>query len=122
MEGEMTLNQFVESKYFKLISRGCMVMLFPAVVSLASFILNLTTEVGAVREMQTDRAQASDANFERLGEGLEVVKGGVLTVQADVSGLKLEFAKVSGILQEMQRRDLAQAARPQYAPAVVPVR
>lgn len=104
----MTLTQFVESKWFKLLSRGAMVLLFPAVVTLATFILALMNDVGAVQDFSAARARDSELfQAEVLGE-VKDVRALAEAVRADISGLQIEFAKASGILEEMQRRDLAQ--------------
>lgn len=109
----MTLNQFVESKWFKLLARGCMVLLLPAVISLGSFILVLVGDVSEVQETQATRAVDSERFQASIAGDVLEVKEGVALVQTDVSSVKLDIALMRGVLQEMQRRDLAQAnARP----------
>lgn len=110
---EMTLNQFVESKWFKLLARGCMVLLLPAVISLGSYILVLVNDVSNVQETQAARAVDNDRFQAAIIGDVTEVKEGVALVQSDVSSVKLDIALMRGVLQEMQRRDLAQAnARP----------
>lgn len=105
----MTLNQFVESKWFKLLARGCMVLLLPAVISLSTFIVGLMGDVSAVRESQVTRAADNDRFQASITGDVTEVKSGVALVQSDLSSAKLDIALIRGMLQEMQRRDLAQA-------------
>lgn len=112
-EAEMTLNQFVESKYFKLLARGCMVLLLPAVISLATFIVGLMGDVATVKEIQTARAADNDRFQAAIISDVSDVKSGVAVLKDDLGSAKLDIAMIRGMLQEMQRRDLAQAnARP----------
>ena len=112
-QAEMTLNQFVESKWFKLLARGCMVLLLPAVISLGSYILVLVGDVADVQETQAARAVDNDRFQAAIIGDVTEVKEGVALVQTDVSSVKLDIALMRGVLQEMQRQSLAQAnARP----------
>lgn len=115
-EAEMTLNQFVESKWFKLLARGSMVLLLPAAVSLATFIVGLMGDVSAVRSSQVARAADNDRFQASIIEDVTEVKGGVALLQTDLSSAKLDIAMIRGMLQEMQRRDMAQADAGRWSP------
>lgn len=119
---EMTLNQFVESKWFKLLARGCMVLLLPAVISLGSYILVLVGDVSKVQETQAARAVDNDRFQAAIIGDVTEVKEGVALVQSDVSSVKLDIALMRGVLQEMQRQAVAQAnARPWAGMSSAPV-
>ena len=107
-EAEMTLNQFVESKWFKLLARGCMVLLLPAVISLGSYIFVLVGDVANVQAVQASRAVDNDRFQAAITDDVTEVKEGVALVQSDLSSAKLDIAMIRGMLQEMQRRDQAQ--------------
>lgn len=109
----MTLKQFVESTYFKGLARLCMIIVVPALLSVGGFILSLMGDVAGVKDTQAVRAADNDRFQAAISSDVAEVKDGVSAVQVDVAGVKIELAKVSGILQEMQRRDTAMAnARP----------
>ena len=114
-EAEMTLNQFVESKWFKLLSRGCMVLLLPAVISLSTFIIGLIGDVGMVKEVQAQRAADNDRFQATIIGDVTEVKDAVTVVRDDLGTAKLDIALIRGMLQEMQRRDLAQASALPYS-------
>lgn len=111
MGDEMTLSQFVDSKWTKLVTRAAMVAV--AVTSsyigiqLATYdqrIASVETVVNDVSRTQGDRAETTDQNFAALKSDVHQVKGGVATLQ-------VEFARAMGILSELQRRDVAVARR-----------
>lgn len=111
MGDEMTLKQFVESTYFKGIARLCMIIVIPAIISVGTFLLGLMGDVGALKESQVTRAGDNERFQASITSDVSEVKEGVATVQSDVGGIKLEMAKMSGILEEMQRQDRDVAAR-----------
>lgn len=118
MEGEVvhiTFKQFVESTYFKGLARACMVVAVPALISVGGLLLSLMGDVAGVKTTQEARAADNDrfqtAIISDVGDvkvDVADVKEGVGAVQGEVNGVKVELAKLTGILQEMQRRDLAQ--------------
>lgn len=110
----MTLKQFVESTYFKGLARACMVVAVPALISVGGLLLSLMGDVAGVKDTQADRAADNDrfqaaiiSDVGAVKVDVAEVKDGVGAVQVDVTGVKIELAKLTGILQEMQRRDIA---------------
>lgn len=110
----MTLKQFVESTYFKGLARLCMIIVVPALISVGGFILSLMGDVAGVKDTQAVRAADGErfqaAIISDVGDvkaDVAEVKDGVGAVQTDISGVKIELAKLTGILSEMQRRSLA---------------
>lgn len=119
MEGEVvhiTFKQFVESTYFKGLARACMVVAVPALVSVGGLLLSLMGDVAGVKDTQNARAADNDRFQAVIIQDVAEVKGGVVGVQSDVAGVKLDVATIRGILQEMQRRDTAQANARPYLP------
>lgn len=112
----MTLKQFVESTYFKGLARLCMIIVVPALLSVGGFILSLIGDVNGVRDTQAARAADNDRFQTTISSDVAEVKDGVSAVQVDLSGVKIELAKVTGILQEMQRRDTALANARAFTP------
>lgn len=112
----MTLNQFVESKWFKLLARGCMVLLLPAIISLGTYILALVGDVAHVQKVQAERATANDQFQASITGDVMEVKEGVALVQSDVSSVKLDIALMRGWIEEMRRRDIAVANARSWAP------
>lgn len=115
MADEMTLKQFVESTWFKGLARGAMVAL-PLAGSYVGFTLaNVQSRVGAVEmtvaaisTTQTSRAVDSE-RFQAL------ITSEVRSVDANVDGLgdklaevQLTMARMAGVLEEMQRKDVAE--------------
>ena len=110
MEGEVvhiTFKQFVESTYFKGLARACMVVAVPALISVGGLLLSLIGDVSGVKTTQEARAADNDRFQAAIRSDVAEVKDGVGAVQSDLSGVKIEMAKMTGILQEMQRRDIA---------------
>lgn len=109
--GEMTLREFVESTWFKGLSRGAMLLGVPALTAISGFVgytLNsvtgeqnrLRTEVAQIQQVQAQRADVNDKFQADVTTDLANVKTSVFTVQTDVATIK-------GILQQMQRQSLA---------------
>jgi len=111
MGEDMSLRQFVESTWFKGLSRGAMLLGIPALTALSGFVgytLNgvqaeqytLRTDIAEIRETQGDRAAVADTFQAEITADVAGVKSSLFIVQTDVATIK-------GILQEMQRRDVA---------------
>lgn len=113
---DMTLREFVESTWFKGLSRAAMLLGVPALTALSGFVgftlsgvtadqARLSREVAEIQRVQGDRADVNDTFQASITSDVSGVKTALFTVQTDVATIK-------GILQEMQRRDLAQVMRP----------
>lgn len=115
MGDEMTLRQFVESTWFKGLSRGAMLLGIPALTALSGFVgytLNgvqaeqttLKSDIAEIQQTQGSRAAVNDEFQAEITVDVAGVKSSLFIVQTDVATIK-------GILQEMQRRDVAAGFR-----------
>lgn len=109
MGDEMTsLTEFVENKWFKLLSRGLMILgtaasgyigvrlaTYDARIASVEKTVNEVSDVQGVRTIDGERFQSS-------------ITSDVAEVKRTVSAMQLDLALAKGILQEMQRRDIAQ--------------
>lgn len=111
MGDEVTLKQFVESTWFKGLSRGAMLLGIPALTALSGFVgytLNgvqmeqdvLKLDIAEIRETQGDRAAVNDQFQAEITADVAGMKSAVFIVQTDVATIK-------GILQGMERRNQA---------------
>lgn len=103
-----SLTAFVESKWFKLASRGLMIVTAAASsyigVRLATYdtrIASVETVVSDVSDTQTERALVNDGFQTSVATEFDQLNSKVSAVQLDVATIK-------GILAEIQRRDVAQ--------------
>lgn len=115
MADEMTLKQFVESTWFKGLARGAMIAL-PLAGSYVGFTLaNVQSRVGAV-EMTVSSISSTQVNRAADGERFQaLITSEVRSVDANVDSLgdklaevQLSMARMAGVLEEMQRKDVAQ--------------
>lgn len=114
MGDEMTLTDFVENKWFKLLSRGAMVVvmgvsgyigvrlaLYDArIASVETKVAGVVTTVDDVSDTQTERAAINDDFQVSVATEFDQLNNKVSAVQIDMATIK-------GILAEMQRRDVA---------------
>lgn len=103
----MTLEQFIDNKWMKLLTRGAMIAVAAGSgyigVRLAMYesrILGVETSVSDVSETQLQRALVNDQFQASVTTELD-------RLNAKASALQLDMATVRGILTEMQRRDVA---------------
>lgn len=107
----MTFKQFVESTWFKGLARGAMLFGLPTLSATSAFVgytlsgvqaeqSLLKREVAEITQTQTTRAQVNDEFQTDITSEVVTVKNALFLVQTDVATIK-------GILQEMQRRDIA---------------
>lgn len=119
----MTARQFLESSWFKLLWRGVIVVGIPAlsgVSAYAGYTLNsvygqqaeLTREVAAIQETQTDRADVADERAVINDEFQAEMTAKVEKIDDAIASVQLDVARIVGIVSEMQRRDVAVRFRP----------
>lgn len=118
MGDEMTLRQFVESTWFKGLARGTMLLGIPALMSASGFVgytlnsvqaeqLRIKGEVAEVQQTIGTRAQVNDDFQADITADVAGVKADVSGVKATMLAVQTDVATIKGILQEMQRRDVA---------------
>jgi hypothetical protein len=115
MGDDMTITDFVENKWFKLLTRGAMIVVMGVSgyigVRLALYdsrIASVETKVAGVEEAVSDvidtqgeRATINDGFQQSVGDDFDTLTNKVTAVQLDV-------ARIVGIVTEMQRRDVAE--------------
>lgn len=104
---EVTLKQFVESTWFKGLARGAMIAgtivggyVGYVLTSVKTDVAQLQTNVSTVKSALDIRVRDQDGFQSNVDRDLTSLKGNMLVVQTDVATMK-------GILQQMQRTDLA---------------
>lgn len=119
MGDEMTLRQFVESTWFRGLSRGAMLLGIPALTALSGFVgytLNgvqaeqttLRTDIAEIRETQGDRADVADTFQAEITADVAMVDAKIEKVSDNVASVKEDVANIFGILSAMQQsRDVA---------------
>lgn len=118
MGDEMTLRQFVESTWFKGLSRGAMLLGIPALTALSGFVgytLNgvqaeqttLKADVAEIREIQGDRAEVADGFQAEISGDVAAIDTKVEKLTDAMSLVQQDVARIVGIVTEMQRRDVA---------------
>lgn len=114
----MTLRGFIESTWFKGLARGSMIIV-AILLGYASAVLNGVQErtksveiaVAEIKESQAVRSRDNE-NFQaatlKSFSGLETDIAGL---RIDVARSNSELGKITGILTEMQRQDVANILR-----------
>lgn len=98
---ELTLKQFVESTWFKLLARGAAVVGTLLAGGAGAYFLSIDVRVKAIED------ERLGAKIEQLSEDVGAVKTDVAAVKVDVGAVKTDTSVMKGILQEMQRQDTA---------------
>lgn len=114
MGDEMTLRQFIESTWFKGMARGAMVA-FPLAAGYVGMTLaNVQSRVGdveasmiVVSQNQVSRASDNERFQALITSEVRAVDANVDSLATKFQAVQLDVATIRGILQEMQRRDVA---------------
>ncbi|HEY4202630.1 MAG TPA: hypothetical protein VGM83_18925 [Devosiaceae bacterium] len=112
MADETSLKQFLDSTWFKGLARASM-LVGTAAASYAGLTLAhvrneqaaMQGEIADIVRTQADRAQDNERFQSAIGADIAQLKNSVSTLQVDVATMR-------GILQEMQRRDVASRVEP----------
>lgn len=126
-EVELTLSQIVNSKIYRdgarlamwlspILFAGCGWLLNDIRTNTVDAVAQIKADVSIVQEVQGQRASDNDRFQLAITSDVVEVKDGVAMVQTDLGQVKLDVALIRGVLQEMQRRDLAQARIPGFMP------
>lgn len=116
MVDQVTLEQFIENKWFKLLTRGAMIIVAGASsyigIRLALYdarIAAVEMTVTDVSETQIDRAALADQR-EVADEKFEAdILGDVNTVRSSLFIVQTDVATIKGILQGIERREASVA-------------
>ena len=111
---EVSLKAFVESTWFKGLARAAMIVVAAGAGYVGALLTNINARTQAlessvvdVREAQAVRAQDNE-NFQaytvKSFTDLDVDMAGVRT---SLSGMNAKLGEISGILQQMQRSEVA---------------
>lgn len=127
-EVELTLTQILNSKVYRdgarlamwispILFAGCGWLLNDIRTNTVDAVAQIKADVAMVQEVQGARANDNDRFQASITSDVVEVKDGVAMVQTDLGQVKLDVALIRGVLQEMQRRDLAQAKFPGFTAA-----
>lgn len=122
-EVELTLKQILNSKIYRdgarlamwispLLFAACGALLNDIRSNTVDAVAQIKQDVASVQEVQGQRASDNDRFQVSITSDVVEVKDGVNMVQEDLGQVKLDVALIRGVLQEMQRRDLAQTRLP----------
>ncbi len=111
---EVTLKQFVESTWFKGIARGAMILgafiggyIGWIQTTMRSEVTALQKSVATITISLDDKIKDQDRFQVSVDRDLDELSGSVAHVDEAVDQLSADVATMKGIMQEMQRRDLA---------------
>ncbi len=112
MGDEMTITDFVENKWFKLLTRGAMIVVAAVSgyigVRLATYearIAAVEVTINDVSETQADRAALSDDRAAADDKFEADILGDVNTVRSSLFIVQTDVATIKGILQGIERRE-----------------
>jgi hypothetical protein len=120
MGGEMELKTFIESTWFKGMARAAMLFGLPALMAISGYVGATLTDVRAkndalradvdtIQRTQQARADVNDEFQAEVATSFATVNDELKTLRATGVATQTDVALIKGILQEMQRRDTAQA-------------
>lgn len=102
-----SLTEFVENKWFKLLSRGLMIVGTAASGYIGVRLATYDTRIASVEQIVSDVSSVQGQRA-KDGESFQAsITNDVAEVKRTVSAMQLDLALAKGILQEMQRRDVA---------------
>jgi septal ring factor EnvC (AmiA/AmiB activator) len=107
LSDEMNLKQFIESVWFKGLSRLAMLVGVPALSFTSVFVGYVLNDVRADQVLLRTEVAEQDRATSGIRDDIASVKTQITNVGSSVSSLQLDVAKITGILQEMQRREMA---------------
>lgn len=125
MEGEVTMNeitlrQFVESTWFKLLGRGAAILGTLIASCVGVYFLTLGERVTAIEQA---RVISTVQNSQRLGD-LDTKVGElgteVAAIRADTGVLKVQTARIAGVLEALRRDLPADYQVPDFGAAPIP--
>jgi hypothetical protein len=118
---DVTLKQFVESTWFKGLARGAMILVAMASTYIGATLFQVqsaqskvASDLIVVTQTQTSRARDGELFQSAITADVTEVKESVDAVRDELGDVKLGVATMTGILREMQRRDLAQNMSPSW--------
>lgn len=121
---DVTLKQFVESTWFKGLARGAMILVAMASTYIGATLFQVrqdqtqvAKELEVVSLTQRDAANDTDRFQAQITKAVEEVNLSVDEMKGDVAELNRSFANVEGILEGMNRRDLAADMSPTWGMA-----
>lgn len=100
----MTLRQFVDLPWFKLLARSAAVVGSLIAGGATAYFFSLDLRVTEIEQSRKERMQQTDAHLEKLDEKMLILTDELSQISADTSTTKIDVATMKGILQEMQRR------------------
>lgn len=103
----MTLKQFVESTWFKLLARCAAVVGTIVAGAAATYFFALGGRVDLVEITQRERTVLVDNTLGRVEDKVDGAVSDISEIKSDISTTREDVATMKGILQEMQRRSIA---------------
>lgn len=113
-EVEMTLAQFIESKWFKLLARAASIAGFALAGGAMTYFLALGGRVTAIEQDRALRIQANDTRLTAIEQKIGAVQADIGSVKNDTATLTKDTSVMRGILLELQRRDTASLRAPAF--------
>lgn len=114
---EVTLKQFVESTWFKGVARGAMIIgafiggyIGWLQTTMRNEVTTLQQAVYVISSSLNKKTEDQDRFQLSVDRDLDELRGSVAKVDDNVDLVQSDVATMKGIMQEMQRRDLAGGA------------
>lgn len=111
LETEVSLRRFIDSVWFRALARSAAVLGLPLAGAAVGYFMVIGERVTTIERDRAEKIELYNGRLDDLGQSIADLAADLRSVKSDTQAVKLETAKISGMVEAM-RRDSTVSMRP----------